>query len=177
MKVKHFQHYYLEIGESQRRSVRCAFCRGVDIRHYCESCTSLHGLNFSRLRMWNNNIMEMAKASAMCHVFYRFWYLLSNGATADVVLHHFDHHFQGQIFSCYAFVLKTVQWQWMSLTNLPRLARTPPWSCSCLYKRNSGRCSVRCSAIYSIESMLIVFLSHFICSNQSYLHTYLLTAF
>ena len=28
---------------------------------------------------------------------YRFWYLPSNGTIANVVLHHFDLHFQGQI--------------------------------------------------------------------------------
>ena len=48
-----------------------------------------------------------------------------------VVIRDFDLYFQGQSF-CYAFVIKKMRNQWMSPppADLPRLARTPPWSCS-----------------------------------------------
>ena len=84
------------------------------------------------------------------NVFYRFWYWSSNGIIADVVLHHFDLHFQGQTFSYYAFEIKIVQWQWMFPEDLPQLARSLPWSCSCfiIYALNN-RCSVVVDNLYS----------------------------
>ena len=56
----------------------------------------------------------MKISAEMCNVFYRFWYLPSNGTSANVVLHHVDLDFQGQVFSCYAFAIKIAQRQRMS---------------------------------------------------------------
>ena len=76
---------------------------------------------------------------------------------ADVVLHHSDLHFQGQTFSCYAFPIKIVQWQWMSPADLPRLARPLPSSCwglnliwwpSCNKNESNHRCKQFSSTFY-----------------------------
>ena len=52
----------------------------------------------------------------MCNKsFYRFWYLPRNDTNADVVIHHFDVHFQDPAFSFSAFAITIVQqWQLMS---------------------------------------------------------------
>ena len=65
----------------------------------------------------------MVKASAkMCNVFYRFWRLPSIGIIECAVLLHYDLYFQSQAFSCFAFVVEIMQWQWMSPTDLLLLA-------------------------------------------------------
>ena len=70
----------------------------------------------------------MVKAGAkMYNVFYIFLYLPSNATIADVVIHHFDLHFQGRSFSCYALALNIVQWQRISPLKI------------CLDSHDSGR--------------------------------------
>ena len=67
----------------------------------------------------------MAKANAknvQCCFFYIVLYLPQNRTIADVVLRHFDLHFQGETFSCFAFAIEIEQRQWMSRTDLPRVA-------------------------------------------------------
>ena len=50
----------------------------------------------------------MKAIAKIYNVFYRFLYLTSNDIIADVVLHQFDLHFQGQTFFSYSFAIKIV---------------------------------------------------------------------
>ena len=59
--------------------------------HHCGCCPTSLWPSFSRYG-----------TIAGVNLFYRFWYLQRNGTIAGVVPHHFDIHFQGQPFSCYA---------------------------------------------------------------------------
>ena len=53
---------------------------------------------------------------------YSGLYLPSNGTIANVVHHDLDLQFQGQTFSHFAFTIKYLRRQQMSLVDLPRLA-------------------------------------------------------
>ena len=65
--------------------------------------------------------------------FHRDWYLPANGIISNV-LHDLDLHIQGKSISCYDFR--------MSPADLPRLAPTSPWSCSCLTLHFNYSCIV-----------------------------------
>ena len=57
--------------------------------------------------------------------------MASNGTIAIGELYDLDLHFRSKIFSFYVFITK-MRRQRMSPADLLRLARPPPWSCSCL---------------------------------------------
>ena len=104
----------------------------VDIRHrkhHCECCTPRPWPIFSRYTIWNANNSEMVKAIA--EFWNNFYILPSSDTIADVVLHHFQLHFQGQTFLCYSFAIEVVQWRWMSPQELARLVRPSSLSCAC----------------------------------------------
>ena len=77
------------------------------------------------------NILKTVRAGEKCpkYDFYRGLYLPSNGTIAIGVLRDIGLHFQGQTFSCYAFVIKKTRRQRIFPAYLPRLARPAPWSC------------------------------------------------
>ena len=55
----------------------------------------------------------MAKASTnICSVFYKFWYLPLIGTICSIAL---TFIIKVKTFSCYAFAIKIVQWQWICL--------------------------------------------------------------
>ena len=85
------------------------------------------------------NISKMVRTSAkISNVFCTFWYFPSNGTIADAVLHRLDLHFQGQTF-WYAFAKKIVQKHRISVIDLPRLARLPPWIYFCFAANNTTK--------------------------------------
>ena len=55
-----------------------------------------------------------------------------DGTKVNVVLCDLDLNYQGQIFSCYAFVIKQLLKQRISPVDLLEHARPPPWRCSYL---------------------------------------------
>ena len=90
----------------------------VDIRHRMTPLRMLYSTTLTYIFIVKNvkcNYLRKDESQRKrCIVFYRFEYFLSNGTVAEVVLHNFYLHFQGQTFSCYVFAIKIVQSRWMS---------------------------------------------------------------
>ena len=101
------------------------------VRRHCKCCTSWLWPTFTRSRnlMWISWIWWKLAKKILKYDFYRGWCLPSNGTIAIGLL--LDLQFQGQTFSCYAFVLHICTGIGCHSTDLPRFARPWPWSCSC----------------------------------------------
>ena len=99
---------------------------------YCECCIPFPWPKFSRSYIRNDIISrkrwELSQKSS--HDFCRGWYSPSNGTIVNTILRDLGLHFQGQFFLMY-LLQKYVSRRRMSPVDLSRLARPPPWSCSC----------------------------------------------